>query len=61
LEVNFLDELLQEVDLKEEEQTEAYFDLLLLKIKRLTKQIKYYLHNINIISSQFIITITVFK
>jgi len=61
LEVNFLDELLQEVDLKEEEQTEAYFDLLLLKIKQLTKQIKYYLHNINIISSQFIITITVFK
>jgi len=41
LEVNFLDELLQEAELKEEEQTEAYFDLLLLQIKQLTKQIEY--------------------
>ena len=39
--MNFLDELLQEVELKEEEQTEAYFDLLLLQIKQLTKQIEY--------------------
>jgi hypothetical protein len=41
LEINFLDELLQEVELKEDEQTEAYFDLLLLQIKQLTKQIEY--------------------
>jgi hypothetical protein len=41
LEVNFLDELLQNAELKENEQTEAYFDLLLLQIKRLTKQIEY--------------------
>jgi len=41
LEVNFLDELLQEAEVKEEEQTEAYFDLLLLQIKQLTKQIEY--------------------
>ena len=41
MEVNFLDELLQEAELKEEEQTEAYFDLLLLQIKQLTKQIEY--------------------
>jgi len=38
---NFLDELLQEVEIKEEEQTEAYFDILLLQIKQLTKQIEY--------------------
>jgi len=41
LEVNFLDELLQEAELKEEEQTEAYFDLLLLQIKQISKQIEY--------------------
>ena len=41
MEVNFLDELLQEAEVKEEEQTEAYFDLLLLQIKQLTKQIEY--------------------
>lgn len=41
LEVNFLDELLQEVELKEQEQTEAYFDLLLLQIKQLQNQITY--------------------
>ena len=41
MEVNFLDELLQEAELKEDEQTEAYFDLLLLQIKQLTKQIEY--------------------
>ena len=41
MEINFLDELLQEAELKEEEQTEAYFDLLLLQIKQLTKQIEY--------------------
>jgi len=39
LEVNFLDELLLEAEVKEDEQTEAYFDLLLLQIKKLTKQI----------------------
>ena len=41
MEVNFLDELLQEAEVKEDEQTEAYFDLLLLQIKQLTKQIEY--------------------
>ena len=41
MEVNFLEELLQEAEIKEEEQTEAYFDLLLLQIKQLTKQIEY--------------------
>lgn len=41
MEVNFLDELLQDVEVKEDEQTEAYFDLLLLQIKQLTKQIEY--------------------
>ncbi|MBS4033513.1 MAG: host-nuclease inhibitor Gam family protein [Ignavibacterium sp.] len=41
MEVNFLDELLQEAEVKEAEQTEAYFDLLLLQIKQLTKQIEY--------------------
>ncbi|KAB2849406.1 MAG: hypothetical protein F9K42_07455 [Ignavibacterium sp.] len=41
LEVNFLDELLEQAELKEEEQTEAYFDLLLLQIQQLTKQIEY--------------------
>ena len=39
--MNFLDELLQEAEIKEDEQTEAYFDLLLLQIKQLTKQIEY--------------------
>ena len=39
--MNFLDELLQEVELKEQEQTEAYFDLLLLQIKQLNSQIAY--------------------
>ena len=39
--MNFLDELLEEVELKEEEQTEAYFDLLLLQIKQLNSQIAY--------------------
>lgn len=41
MEANFLDELLQEAELKEEAQSEAYFDLLLLQIKQLTKQIEY--------------------
>ena len=39
--MNFLDELLQEVELKEEEQTEAYFDLLLLQIEQPQNQIAY--------------------
>jgi hypothetical protein len=39
--MNFLDELLQMVEIKENEQTEAYFDLLLLQIKQLTRQIEY--------------------
>jgi hypothetical protein len=41
LEVNFLDELLQQAEVKEDEQTEAYFDLLLLQIKQLQNQITY--------------------
>ena len=41
MEVNFLDELLKEAEVKEDELTEAYFDLLLLQIKQLTKQIEY--------------------
>lgn len=41
MEVNFLDELIRESELKEDEQTEAYFDLLLLQIKQLQKQITY--------------------
>ena len=41
MEVNFLEELLQEAELKEEEQTEAYFDLLLLQVRQLQKQIAY--------------------
>ncbi len=41
MEANFLDELLQEAEIKEEEQTEAYFDLLLLQVKELTKRIEY--------------------
>src|SRR5574338_639538 len=39
--MNFLDELLEETKIKEDEQTEAYFDLLLLQIKQITKQIEY--------------------
>ncbi|MFA5142530.1 MAG: host-nuclease inhibitor Gam family protein [Candidatus Woesearchaeota archaeon] len=39
--MNFLDELLAEVELKEEAQTEAYFDLLLLQIQQLENQIKH--------------------
>lgn len=41
MEINFLDELVKEAELKEEKQTEAYFDLLLLTIKQLQKQIGY--------------------
>ena len=41
MEVNFLDELLKEAEAKEEERSEAYFDLLLLQIKQITKQIEY--------------------
>jgi hypothetical protein len=41
LEVNFLDELLRETEQREDEQTEAYFDLLLLQIKHLQHQIAY--------------------
>ncbi len=41
METNFLDELLREAELKEEAHSEAYFDLLLLQIKQLNKQIEY--------------------
>ena len=37
---NFLDELLEEAEAKEEKQTEAYYDLVLLQIKTLTQQIE---------------------
>ena len=39
IEDNFLDELLAEVEQKEEEQTEAYFDLVLLQIKSFNDKI----------------------
>ncbi len=41
MEKNFLDELLEEVELKEEERTEAYYDLLLMNIYQMQKQIEY--------------------
>lgn len=41
MEIDFLDELLNEAEEKEEEQSEAYFDLLLLSIRQLQKQIEY--------------------
>lgn len=44
LEINFLDELIQEAEQKEEQQTEAYFDLLLLGIRKLSSQIEYNFH-----------------
>lgn len=37
---NFLDELIKEAEEKEERRTEAYFDLLLLEIKRLNSEIE---------------------
>jgi len=39
-EKNFLDELLEEAEAKEDKQTEAYYDLVLLQIKTLTQQIE---------------------
>lgn len=41
MEMNFLEELLQEVEQKEFERDEAYFDLLLLQIKQINNQISY--------------------
>lgn len=41
MEMNFLEELLQEVEQKEGERDEAYFDLLLLQIKQINNQISY--------------------
>lgn len=41
MEMNFLEELLQEVEQKEVERDEAYFDLLLLQIKQINSQISY--------------------
>ena len=37
---NFIDDLIKEAEEKEEQQTEAYFDLLLLEIKRLNSEIE---------------------
>ena len=34
MEIDFLDELLQEAEEKEEQQTEAYYDLVLLGIQK---------------------------
>ena len=44
LEINFLDELIKTAEDKEEQQTEAYFDLLLLSIKTFNQQIAYNFH-----------------
>ena len=44
MEINFLDELIKNAEDKEEQQTEAYFDLLLLSIKTLNQQIAYNFH-----------------
>ncbi len=41
MKIDFLDELLKEAEEKEEEQTEAYYDLLLMGIRKLQKQIEY--------------------
>ena len=41
MEIDFLEELLKEAEGKEEEQTEAYFDLLLMSIRKLQGQIGY--------------------
>jgi len=38
-ETNFIQELLEEVELKEDQQTEAYFDLLIAKVDHLEKKI----------------------
>jgi len=37
---NFIDDLIKEAEEKEDQQTEAYFDLLLLEIKRLNSEIE---------------------
>ena len=44
MEIDFLDELLKEAEEKEEEQTEAYYDLLLMGIRKLQDQIGYNFH-----------------
>jgi hypothetical protein len=41
LEVNFMDELLKEVEAKEQEQTEAGYDLMLLAIKKYQNEIEH--------------------
>ena len=41
MEIDFLDELLKEAEEKEGELTEAYYDLLLLEIRKLQTQIEY--------------------
>ena len=40
MEVNFIDEMLNEIEAKEEEQTEASFDLMLLAIKKYQSEIE---------------------
>jgi hypothetical protein len=39
MENNFLDDMLKEIEAEENQQTEAYFDLVLLSIKQLNKEI----------------------
>lgn len=41
MEINFLDELLKEVEAKEQEQTEASYDLMLLAIKKFQSEIEH--------------------
>jgi hypothetical protein len=42
--MDFIEEILKEAEQKEEQQTEAYFDLLLLAIRKLSQQIEYNFH-----------------
>lgn len=41
MEINFMDELLKEVEAKEQEQTEASYDLMLLAIKKFQSEIEH--------------------
>lgn len=40
-EFDFIEQIVQEAEMKEEQQTEAYYDLLLLSIRKLNQQIEY--------------------
>lgn len=43
-EFDFIEQIVQEVEMKEEQQTEAYYDLLLLGIRKFSQQIEYNFH-----------------